>query len=353
MSRTRKFVHSFTDRHGKRRHYFRRPGFAQIPLPGLFGSDEFERAYEMALAGVTVPPPGVGVNRTKPGTVNAAVVGYYQSFAFCELAPATQSERRNILEHFRGDPYNFGNNQIATLTSQFIVKLLNHRTAHSAHNWLKTLRALLDFCVKEGFRPDNPASGIKFKLPKSDGFHAWNEAEIAAFEAYHLIGTHARLALALLLHTGQRRGDVIRMGPQHVRDGAIHVRQGKTGATLVIPIHPSLQMVLDATPCKNLTFLTGRGGRPFNGNDFTMRMRRWCDEAGLPECSPHGLRKAAARRLAEAGASVHQIAAITGHRSLKEVARYTQGADQVRLAREAIQLISAKNKTSDTGGKLS
>jgi integrase len=83
-----------------------------------------------------------------------------------------------------------------------------------------------------------------------------------------------------------------------------------------------------------------------------MRMRRWCDEAGLPsECGPHGLRKATARRLAEARATVHQIAAITGHRSLKEVARYTQGADQVRLAREAIQLIGAKNKMSDAGGK--
>jgi integrase len=257
------------------------------------------------------------------------------------------------LEHFRGEPYNFGNNQIATLTSQFIVKLLNHRTAHSAHNWLKTLRPWLDFCVAEGFRPDNPASGIKFKLPRSDGFHAWSEAEIAAFEAHHLIGTQARLALALLLYTGQRRGDVIRMGPQHVRDGAIHVRQAKTGTTLVIPIHPNLQMILDATPCQNLTFLTGRGGRPYNGNDFTMCMRRWCDEAGLPECSPHGLRKAAARRLANAGAGVHHIAAITGHRSLKEVARYTQGYDQFRLAREAIQLIGPKNKTSDAGGKLS
>jgi integrase len=84
-----------------------------------------------------------------------------------------------------------------------------------------------------------------------------------------------------------------------------------------------------------------------------MRMRKWCDEAGLSECSPHGLRKAAARRLAEAGASVHQIAAITGHRSLKEVARYTQRADQIRLAREAIQLIGPENKKSDAGGKPS
>jgi integrase len=305
------------------------------------------------MAGVTISPQPIGINRTKPGTVNAGIVGYYQSLAFRALAPSTQTERRNILEHFRGDPYNLGDHRVATLATEFIVKLLNRRTVHSAHHWLKALHAWLDFCVAEGFRPDNPASGVKLKLPKSDGFHAWTEAEIAAFKARHAIGSQARLALALLLYTGQRRGDVIRMGPQHIRDGAIYVRQAKTGATLVIPIHPNLQAVLTATPCKNLTFLTGRGGRPYNGNDFTMRMRKWCDEAGLSECSPHGLRKAAARRLAEAGASVHQIAAVTGHRSLKEVARYTQGADQIRLAREAIQLIGAENKKSDAAGKPS
>ena len=95
-------------------------------------------------------------------------------------------------------------------------------------------------------------------------------------------------------------------------------------------------MILDAISPSEFHVISGRGGRPYSGNDFTMRMRRWCDEAGLPECSPHGLRKAAARRLAEAGASVHQIMAITGHRSLKEVARYTQGADQILLAAKLI-----------------
>jgi integrase len=166
--------------------------------------------------------------------------------------------------------------------------------------------------------------------------------------------------LALLLCTGQRLGDVIRMGPQHIRyeingdgrRGFIYVQQAKTKTPLAIPIHPDLQMILDTTPCQHLTFLIGRNGRPYNGNHFSRRMRKWCDAAQLPLCTTHGLRKAAARRLAEAGLPVHMIAAITGHRSLKEVARYTRDVDQKRLAAEAMQLlVSRQNKTREASGK--
>jgi integrase len=63
--------------------------------------------------------------------------------------------------------------------------------------------------------------------------------------------------------------------------------------------------------------------------------------ANLPERSgPHGLRKAAARRLAEAGASALQIAAITGHQTLAEVSRYTASAEQERLAEDAMAKLS-------------
>ena len=328
-------VHEFLDRHGKVRRYFRRPGCKAVPLPGVPGSAEFMGAYQAALAG-TATPPVIGANRTKPGSVNAAIVGYYQSLAFRSLAPGTQSMRRAILERFRVE---HGDKRIATLPQKFVAHMLSHMGPFAARNWLKTLRGLLDFATAEGFRADNPTLGIKLPRHKADGHHAWTEDEIAQFERHHPIGTKARLAFALLLDTAQRRGDVIRMGPQHVRDGAIHVTQGKTGAPLIIPIYPSLQAVLDATPCKHLTFLVSRTGRPFSGNDFSEQFRAWCDAAELPkQCSAHGLRKAAARRLADEGATTHQIAAITGHKSLSEVARYTRAADQARLAREAVEL---------------
>ena len=80
-----------------------------------------------------------------------------------------------------------------------------------------------------------------------------------------------------------------------------------------------------------------KSGKSYGANDFSEQFRKWCDDAGLPpECSFHGLRKAALTRLADAGKTVHQIAAVSGHKTLKEIERYTKAADQRRLAREAL-----------------
>ena len=117
----------------------------------------------------------------------------------------------------------------------------------------------------------------------------------------------------------------------------ITVKQEKTGATLAIPVHPHLQAVLDATPSEHLTFLVTATGKPYGGNAFSEQFRNWCDAAGLPQrCKPHGLRKAACRRLAEAGCSANEIMAISGHATMKELVRYTAAADQARLARNAM-----------------
>jgi integrase len=131
------------------------------------------------------------------------------------------------------------------------------------------------------------------------------------------------------------------MGRQHVRDGLIHVRQSKTGTTLAIPLHPELCRVLDATRAENMTFMTTIGGKPFHPDSFTHWFKRQCREAGLPvTASVHGLRKAACRRLAELGCSASVIASISGHSTLREVARYTAAADQVRLARQGIEALT-------------
>src|SRR5262249_11205246 len=160
------------------------------------------------------------------------------------------------------------------------------------------------------------------------------------------IGTRERLAFALGLYSGQRRGDVISMGKQHIRGGVLHVKQQKTGATLAIPIHPELQAVLDATPGNQLTFLTTlRGGRPFAPTSLTQWFLKACKDAGLsPDCTFHGLRKAACRRLAEAGCTVHEIASISGHKTLQEIERYTKAADQARLAQAAMARTAAAQK---------
>jgi integrase len=171
---------------------------------------------------------------------------------------------------------------------------------------------------------------------KSDGFHSWTDSEITQFEGWHPIGSRARLAFALLLYTGQRRSDVVRMGRQHIRDGALQVRQLKTGAELSIPVHPTLAAIIAETPTDHLTFLTTQFGQPFTAAGFGNWFHEQCVVAGLKHCSAHGLRKAAARRLAEAGCSTHEIAAITGHASLRVLERYTKAADQKKLAAAAM-----------------
>jgi integrase len=137
-------------------------------------------------------------------------------------------------------------------------------------------------------------------------------------------------------------------GRQHVRDGLLHVKQDKTGAELFIPIHAELQQIIAASSVGQMTFLVTEFGKPFSSVGFSNWFRKQCDKAGLPECTSHGLRKACARRLADAGCSQHEIAAITGHASLKEIVRYTKGADQLRLARAAMQKMRATVQENET-----
>jgi integrase len=154
----------------------------------------------------------------------------------------------------------------------------------------------MKYAVDVGLRQDNPAAAVKLPNLKTDGYHSWSEAEIEQFEAYHGPGTRARLALNLLLYSGQRRGDVVRMGRQHIRDGFMHIRQQKTDAELAIPVHPKLAAIIAETSADHLTLLTTQGGKPFSAAGFGNWFRDRCDKAGLQHCSAHGLRKAAACR---------------------------------------------------------
>jgi integrase len=202
----------------------------------------------------------------------------------------------------------------------------------------------MQFAVGDGMRRDDPTAGVRGVKIRTGGFHSWSEDEIAAFEARHPIGTRARLAFALLLFTAQRRSDVVRMGRQHVRDGVLTIQQQKTGMIVDVPLHPDLRTVLDATANDNLTFLVTALGKPFSPAGFTNWFRERCDEAGLPGgCAPHGLRKAASRRLAEHGCTANEIMAITGHTTLKEVSRYTAAIRRKHLAARAMSKIGTSS----------
>ena len=347
-----KFIHRFVDRHGVARHYFRRRGFKPVPLPGLPGSAEFMEKYRAALEQCTEQQPRqeIGAARTKPGTVAAAVAGYLSSNKFTGLAEWTKRTRRNALERFRQE---HGDKPIAQLQRTHVQRLVSDKpTPSTAMHFLIMLRELMRWSIKAGLRPDDPTQGIDRPKFKSSGYYTWTEDDIAKFESTHPIGTRARLAMALGLYLGQRRADVINLGRQHLRkNGGIQFQQKKTGTPLVIPVHPDLQEILDAVP-QDLTFLTTQYGRPFTDTGFTNWFKKECRKAGLPgNTSFHGLRKAAARRLAEAGCSANVIASITGHKSLRMVAAYTAAADQFRLARQGIQTIPRRKKGEQISGK--
>jgi len=275
MRRLPKYVHGFLDRHGKPRFYFRRTGFKQVSLPGLPYSPAFMAAYDIAMHGMRGE---LGMARSRPGTVAAAVAGYFASAAFTTLAETTRQTRRRILERFRLE---HGEKGIATLGRSHVERLVA-KTAGPALNFLVALRALMRHAILVGLRDEDPTAGVPAPKFRSAGFYTWTEDDIAAFEAKHPVGSRARLAFALLLYTAQRRADVLHMGRQHVRNGLIHVRQSKTGAALAISLHPELKAVLEAAPAEHLTFLTTRDGRSFHPDGFSRWFKRKCQEAGLP-----------------------------------------------------------------------
>lgn len=339
-----RWVHGFIDRHGKARFYFRRDGFKKIPLPGLPWSPEFMEAYTSAVAGQQAP---IGAAKVVPGSIRAVAASYYTSGEYLAMKSNSRGVRRNIIERFcretDRDGKALGDKRAATMQKDHIIALMAARAAQpeSANGLRKALRALMQHAVALKLRADDPTRDVKaIKSKNKSGFHRWSQDEIAQFEARHPIGSKPRLAMGLGLYFGQARQDVVAMGPQHVRDEILHWTRLKTETTtaleLFIPVHPELREVMDATPSGHLTFLVTEFGKPFTPAGFGNWFREQCDMAGLRHCTFHGLRKAAASRLAEIGCTSHEIAAITGHASLKEIERYTRTADRRRLAASAI-----------------
>lgn len=333
-----KHVSEFLDRYGTPRVRARRKGFPTHYFKARPGTEAFEAEYRAWRDGQS--QEGAGRSRTIAGSVSDLISRYYKSIAWANLSSSTQAARRNILERFRVE---HGEKPVARIESRHIANIIAARsqTPAAGQNLLKILHQLMTLAIQCGMRKDDPSHGVKPVISRSDGFHSWTEDEIAAFERTHAVGSRARLAFALLLFTGQRRSDVIGMGWQHIREGRIHVRQRKTGNSLAVAVHPALKSILDVTPRAHLTFLVTAQGKPFSPAGFGNWFRDCVTAAGLPaRCAAHGLRKAAARRLAEAGCSASQIAAVTGHRSLREVERYTAAASQMAMADAAIAAVA-------------
>jgi integrase len=353
MARIRlRFVSGDVDRHGNSRWYFRRPGQRKIRLPGLPGSDEFMAVYRTALAGQTVPLPVARRGVAQAGTLRWLCLEYFNSAQFKNTLPSPRSRqvRRRELERVCEIA---GEEKVSDITTIVVRKGMDRRadTPEAANGFLKAMRGLFRFALEYEHVRSDPTLGIKkLRSRNPDGWHTWTVEEVEQYEARHPIGTKARLALALLLYTGARRSDVVRLGRQHVGDGWIrfhvyknHLRQH---TEVEIPVLAELQQTIDATANKgDLAFLTSDHGRPWaSGDSFGNRFRDWCREAGLPHCSPHGLRKAGATIAANNGATEPQLNAIYGWSDPKMAAHYTRKASRKKLAGDAMKHLVPNQK---------
>lgn len=349
MARRLSFLAIDTDRHGNERIYFRRHG-VKTRLRGPYGSPEFLVDYQKALS-----VDGRKAKKTtiakgpEPSSIRWLCVQYFKSSMFTGLDPKTQKVRRGILERFCQNG-NDGAKPYTMLLPRHIRVRRDEMSAfpESANGMIKALRQLYRYAVNYDHHDTNPAEMVEYLKGNPDGFHTWTLAEIAKYENTHPVGTMARLALGLALYTGQRRSDIVTFGPKHIEDGWLVFRQHKgrniKPVDLEIPIIPELRKLLDATPSTGPTFLTTSFNKPFTSNGFGNRFRKWCNEAGLSDCSVHGLRKAAASRLAELGCTEQEIMAITGHTTSKEVARYTRAASRRIRAESALKRMSVEQK---------
>ena len=165
-----------------------------------------------------------------------------------------------------------------------------------------------------------------------------------------MIGTKARLAFDLLLYTGVRRSDVVRLGPQMERDGKLRFSEIKGGSRIVkaheLPILPPLRQSIGATPTGHLVYLVTAYGHPHSAKGFGTWFKNRCREAGVGHLSAHGLRKLGAQRCAEAGATEHQLMALFGWTNPQQAAVYTKKADRAKLEAAAVVLLQHKTATT-------
>ncbi|UXN58779.1 tyrosine-type recombinase/integrase [Phyllobacterium zundukense] len=223
-------------------------------------------------------------------------------------------------------------------------------TPGAQNELVKSLSAMFGWAIEAGIAAVNPASKIK-PLFSGDGIHTWSLQEVHQYEERHPEGTKARLMLHLAMFTGLRLSDLAVLGRQHIQDGWFVIRPKKTDrssmVSVEIPVLPILNKTIEASPCGDLTFLVNEWKAPFTVNSLGSKMRNWCDQAGMPQCSTHGLRKAGATIAAENGATDDELMAIFGWTTKQQTTLYTRKANRRKLAGgEMHKLIPEQNEAN-------
>jgi integrase len=336
-------LHRQFTRHGKTVWYVRIDKGRRIRIRAPFGTPEFDAEYQAALAGNSP-------RRTRgaaAGTLAWLIARYRETAAWTSLSLATRRQRENILQQVLKTA---GDQPIARITAATITAGRDRRskTPFQARHFLDTMRGLFEWAKDAQLLKSNPAAVVKYPLLKSvEGFPIWTEEDVAAYEACWPLGTRQRVWMAVLLYTGLRRGDAVRLGRQHVREGVASIKTQKSGnvVEVTIPLLPPLVETLRAGPTGELSYICGANGKPMTKESFGNAFSEACRAASIRK-SAHGLRKIGATRAANNGATVYQLNAIFGWTGSKMASHYTQAADRARLAREAIGKLLNDSGTS-------
>lgn len=333
-------VTHFKDRHGKVRWRYRKDGFC-VALGADYGSDYFMQRLTAAHSGVRAPLGQVErsvLSGSVPGSLSYVIESWYKTSAFTTLSSSTQYGYKKQAEGLRET---YGKNLMQNMQRRHVQEIMAKKAhvPNAANHDRRILCFLLDHAMDLELVTLNVARGVK-KLRVSDaGYHTWTEEEIKAFLGIHKAGSVAHTTLTLMLYTGAGRTDTTKIGPSNVVNSRLHYSRQKMatrgGVMVDIPIHPELLACLEPL-METDTFLQTVYGKQRSPNGLGTAMRGWCNEAGLTDCSSHGLRKACARRLIEAGATPHEMMAVTGHKTLAEAQRYAETFDRSAAADRAM-----------------
>jgi integrase len=333
-------LHRETTRHGKGVWYVRLDKGSRIRIRAEFGTPEFNEEYRAAVAGRPKTARG-------PATSSLAwlIARYRETSQWAGLSAATRRQRENI---FRGVIATAGDDPFARIVQATVIAGRERRaeTPHQARHFLDAMRGLFHWAVKAGIVKTDPTVGVDNPpRRKGDGFIPWTEEHAEAFERRWPIGTRQRVWLDVLLYTGLRRGDAVRFGRQHVRDGIATIKTEKSGFTVEVslPILSVLAKTLKAGPCGDLTFIAGERGQPLTKESFGNEFKEACRKAGVPG-SAHGVRKIAATRAAMNGATTEQLKALFGWTSDAMASHYVKSANRARMAHDAAHLLVKNDK---------
>jgi len=347
-------VRPVRDRHGKVRYRFRRKGWASAYLSGEPGSAEFHRSYAEIQERGRIEKAGVkSLVPVKPRSLDDLYRRMKRSAAWQKKKPATQLAQARVYDRFldRMDRHGrrYGERPVDAVTVGWLDGIFGDMAATpgAANDLRKKLKVLLEYACAIEWRTSNPVKHTA-KFSEGAGYHTWTDAEIARYRDAHPLGTMARLTLELALNTAARRCNIAELTRESLTNGRLRVDHAKGNNAASVPMLSTTREAIEALPASPIRHLiVSEFGKPFSVAGLGNRFRKWCDQAGLPQCSMHGLRKATARMMAEAGATDAEIMAVTGHKKPATAAYYRAEAARPRMADSGLGRLVVQPSTSD------